>query len=596
MSAVSEVVPFEDSRRLTGANLFFDAPAAVLESTPAAADGVAEAWREHLATARAALGWPDDPVAVRAHAEGVSLALAAPLDQLYAATEVNEWALRAALARCGQDAGPAPHAPGDPAPWDEAEALATLAAMARAEARPPLRALAEAAATRRINLLVDDEQATLGSGRHGKTWPIEAVPEPAAIDWDARSDVPMALVTGSNGKTTVTRLLSAMGQGQGWRVAHSCTDGVFVDGQAIDRDDYSGPGGARLALRRSDIDAAILETARGGLMRRGIAPQRVDVAAVTNVSKDHFGEYGINNLDDLAEAKLTVARPLGSTGTLVLNADDARVLRHGARHPAPQALFALDADHPALQARRAQGGTTAGVRAGQLLLERGDHSLDLGAVAAMPLTFGGVAGYNIANIAAAVLVADALGIAPDAMRQALAHFGSQHGDNPGRLEHHRLGDLDAFLDYAHNPDGMRGLVKAATRKRPGRVGLILGQAGDRSDDDIQALTAAAAAARPDYVILKDIAGYQRGREPGEVPAIMRPALLQTGLDAHQIDTAPDEWQATRQLLAWTRPGDTLILQVLDKHDRARVSTLLQELAESGWKTGQPLPDDTTPSG
>lgn len=588
--------PFDSSRRLTGCNLFFDPPGAVLDSRPAADADVESTWRQRIGQARAALGWAEDTVVTRAHAQGRTLAFAAPLDQLYTATEVNEWALVSALRSCGIPVAVYEDMPAAAAASNDSEALAALLASAQAERSPQLEALARAAAEHGLNLLADDEVATLGSGRGGHSWPVAALPDVADVEWSTLSDIPMALITGSNGKTTTTRLLAAMGAAHGWRMAHTCTDGVFIGTEALDRDDYSGPGGARLALRRSDIDAAILETARGGLMRRGIAPQRVDVAAVTNVSKDHFGEYGINNLDDLAEAKLTVARPLGSTGTLVLNADDARVLRHGARHPAPQALFALDADHPALQARRAQGGTTAGVRAGQLLLERGDHSLDLGAVAAMPLTFGGVAGYNIANIAAAVLVADALGIAPDAMRQALAHFGSQHGDNPGRLEHHRLGDLDAFLDYAHNPDGMRGLVKAATRKRPGRVGLILGQAGDRSDDDIRALTAAAAAARPDYVILKDIAGYQRGREPGEVPAIMRPALLQTGLDAHQIDTAPDEWQATRQLLAWTRPGDTLILQVLDKHDRARVSTLLQELAESGWKTGQPLPDDTTPSG
>jgi UDP-N-acetylmuramyl tripeptide synthase len=584
--------PFDDSRRLTGCNLFFDGPGAVLGAGMAAcAAGVVDAWRARVTHALGALGWPAEAIVARPHAHGVSLALAAPLDQLFTATEVNEWALWAALHVCAIDAGPQPHAPGDPAAWDAAEALATLSAMARAEHAPALRALAAAAARRHLNMLVDDDAVTIGSGRGGRSWPRAALPEVAALDWDVLSDLPITLVTGSNGKTTTTRLVAAMLRAHGWRTAHTCTDGVFAGTTAIEAGDYSGPAGARLALRQADIDAAVLETARGGILRRGIASTRADVAIVTNISDDHFGEYGVDNLDDLADVKLTVARPLGAHGTLVLNADDPLLLARAASVHARLALFAPDADAPALIELRARGGSTCGVRAGHLLLERKDDSHDLGAIDTMPLSFGGAARYNIANIAAAVLAADALSVDADSVRAVLAAFGSHHGDNPGRLEHFLVGGVEILVDYAHNPDGMRSLLAAAARVRRGRLGLLLGQAGDRDNAEVRALADVVASDRPDFVVLKDLPGYLRGRTDGEVPSILRDQLRKRGVDAAHISIELDEWQALRNLLAWARAGDTLVLPVHGKYSRPRVAALLDALASNGWHAGGALPAD-----
>lgn len=584
--------PFDDSRRLTGCNLFFDGAGAVLEADRVAlAAGVLDAWRARVAQARDALGWPVAPIVARVHAHGATLALAAPLDALFAATEVNEWALRSAFVACGIDTGPQPCAPGDPAAWDATEALATLAAMARAEREPALPALADAAAQRDLDMLVDDEIVTLGSGRGGRSWPRTALPAVAAIDWPAISDVPIALVTGSNGKTTTTRVLAAVLRAHGWCCAHTCTDGVFVGGSMLEAGDYSGPAGARLALRQTDIDAAVLETARGGILRRGIAPTRADVAIVTNISDDHFGEYGVDNLADLADVKLTVARPLGQHGALVLNADDASLLARVPDVRARLALFALDADAPALVELRARGGTTCGVRGGRLLLERGDTSRDLGAIDAMPLSFGGAAHYNVSNIAAAVLAADALGVAAETLRTVLATFGSSRGDNPGRLEHFRVGGIEVLVDYAHNPDGMRSLLAAAAQVRQGRLGLLLGQAGNRDDHEVRALADVAASHQPDLIVLKDLPGYLRGRGDGEVPAILRDELLQRGVDAARINIELDEWQAVLRLLGWIHAGDTLVLPVHGKQNRPRVAALLDRLARTGWHAGTPVPTD-----
>jgi UDP-N-acetylmuramyl tripeptide synthase len=338
------------------------------------------------------------------------------------------------------------------------------------------------------------------------------------------------------------------------------------------------------------VQAAVLETARGGILRRGLAVRHAEVAVVTNVSADHFGEYGIDSLADIAAAKLVVARVLDARGRLVLNADDAELVRAAAGVAAPVAWFALDDAHPVLRAARAAGRATCGVQAGRLRLSRGAAAEDLGAVADMPLTVGGRAPYNVANLAAAVLAADGLGIDVATLRRVLATFGAARADNPGRLQHWRFGATDVLLDYAHNPDGLGGFLRVAQQLRgPGRLGLLLGQAGNRPDDDIRALARTAAAAHPDHVVLKDIDGYLRGRVAGEVPALLRDELLRAGHAGDALDLRLREADAAYALLAWARDGDMLVLPVHALSARDTVVAWLDRLAAAGWRPGAPLP-------
>ncbi|MEP6898896.1 MAG: Mur ligase family protein [Rhodanobacter sp.] len=583
-------LPFDDSRRLTGINLYFDAPGAVLETLgDLPGDVVISAWRHHLGIAMRALGWPDAAVAVHCHASGASLAFAAPVDQLYSATEVNEWAwLVACRTVLGSDAEL--HAPGHPAVWDEDSALHTLRALACAEQRPDLIALLHAATAHGLTALTDDDALTLGEGEGSQTWPMAALPAINDVPWSSLHDIPLALVTGSNGKTTTVRLLAAMAHAHGWRAGHSCTDGVFVDGHAIEGGDFSGPAGARAVLRRPEVEAAILETARGGLLRRGLAVQHTQVAVVTNVSDDHFGEYGIHDLDGLAQVKLVVARALDAQGLLVLNADDAMLVRHASDLRCPIGWFALDDLHPLLCAQRESGGPTCGMRDGRLQLFANGHAHDLGAVADMPLTFHGSAGYNIANIAAASLAAFALSITPATIAQVVARFGGAREDNPGRLQHWQLGSLQVFVDYAHNPEGVRGLLQVATTSQQGRLGLLLGQAGNREDAQIRELAVTAAGFSPALVMLKDIDGYMRGREPGEVAAILRDELLRQGLPDAALLECLDEAAAIRSMLAWARSGDVLVLPTHGIAARLQVSALLDDLQQRGWQVGTSLPE------
>jgi UDP-N-acetylmuramyl tripeptide synthase len=599
------VLPFEASRRLMGANLFFAGTGAQLETSGITVDAaLLDAWRARVTRARAHLGWDDvdagqhsAAVMARRHASGASLALAAPVDALYTATEVNEWALCAALIERdrsrwhGLEEELAAEAFADaanvqdfiPPVLEEPAALARFERLAAREARPRLRALLAAAADRGLPHVLDDESLTLGAGAGGRDFALAELPAVAEVPWQSLHDVPTALVTGSNGKTTTVRLIAACTQAAGLRPsAYCCTDGVFLGAQARVGGDYSGPEGARRVMRERRARAAVIETARGGILRRGIAVAQAQVALVTNVSADHFGEYGIDDLEGLADVKLSVAGVVSAAGMLVLNADDVQLAsrapalaRRFGRSPT-LGWFALDADLPALRAHREGGGASCGVRGGRLTLNQGGAQYDLGAIAAMPLTVEGSATYNIANLAGAALAAAALGVPPATVAGVLAHFGASRADNFGRLMRFEREGVRILVDYAHNPEGLRGLLEVAEHLRAdnGRLGLLLGHAGNRQDAELEALAAVAAKFHPALIVVKENEAHLRGRAPGEVPRLIHAALLRAGMEHSALQMRMSEIDAVYAALAWARPGDVLALPVHAAAARAAVVALL----------------------
>ena len=567
---------FDDSRRLTGPNRWYAGTAVTLTPLGVAAQDVqAHArWAAHVQAVCGQLGWPAPQPRVQPHARAPMLTFAAPADLLFSATEVNEWAWERSAAEAGeagfdlaQDIG------------DDDRATAVFAARAAAEQRPALAALRHEAAARGLPLFVDDDAVSIGAGAGNRCWPLAALPRPAEVPWPALHDVPTALITGSNGKTTTVRLLAAMAQAAGLATGYCCTEGVFVGGTVVHRGDYSGPAGARTVLRHPGVRCALLETARGGLLRRGLAVRHAAVAVVTNVQADHLGEYGVDSAADLAEVKLAVAHAVQSSGTLVLNADDAVLMAAAARLPhaaaARQALFAGDFDNPALDRQRAAVGACCGVRAGRLVLwswlKHAGSEHDLGAINSMPLTLGGAAHHNIANAAAAALAALALDLPLAVIRHTLAHFGQDPRDNPGRLERWAYRGATVLVDYAHNPDGLAQLLTVARALKPQRLGLLLGQAGNRNDAAITALARTAAGFAPDRTVVKELPLMLRGRATGEVPALIEAELRRAGIACtHE----PDEHAAALALLAWARPGDVVVLPVHTAAVRERLAVLL----------------------
>jgi UDP-N-acetylmuramyl tripeptide synthase len=530
------------------------------------------AWQQAVAAFRSALGWTERETSVAPCAGGVILALAAREDRLLAATELNECAVLAARLAAGQ---PVPRFL-DPAgpPTDREAAVHQLRLLAAAEEEPALPALLEAARRHGVLTTWDEEAVTLGGGVHGHTWPRGALPAPGAVPWSTLASVPTALVTGSNGKTTTVRLLAAMGAAHGWRVGSSCTDGVTVGDVALEHGDWSGPAGARRVLR-SDAEAAVLETARGGILRRGLAVAGAPVAVVTNIQLDHLGEYGIVDHAGLARTKLAVAKGLAEAGWLVLNGADPQLVAHAPpRHRV--AWFALAADTPRLVEARRAGTPIATIEDGMLVLARGRERHALGEASALPLGAGGLATHNLENALAASLAGWMWGLPPATIAATLAWFGARHQDNPGRLAWHVHDGAQVVIDFAHNPDGLAALLRVAKARRApgGRLLLLLGQAGNRDNEALAALAAVVAAADPARVMLKELEAYRRGRAIGEVPAVLAAALEALGYPRDRIATERDEETAALALLAEARPGDVVVLPVHQAAVRNRLTERL----------------------
>lgn len=554
-----------DSRRLTGAGLMLKAPGAVIDV--AVDDDEREllvaAWRRHAARLLRELDWPVVTVD-RAFAGGVSLALEAPVDGLYAATELNEAAFDAAR------------------DWVEGTQRHLLLRAARElrreyrdEERPRLQRLLAAAREHRTPWLLDDDQVTLGTGRYSQSWDLYELPHPDDVPWSRLKAVPTALVTGTNGKTTTVRLLASIIRAHGRVAGVSSTDWLAMGDEIISQDDYAGPAGARQVLRDRRCEMAVLETARGGLMRRGLAVARADVAVITNIAADHLGDYGIESVDDLADVKWSVTRALDARSRLVLNADDPMLMVRLEEASVPVTLFALTPGNSQLAAHVASGGVGVTVQRGRIILQRGKQVTPIASLKKIPVTFGGSARHNVANCLAAAAAAHALKIPPEVIAQGLS--GLRNEDNPGRANLYQIKGATVLLDFAHNPAGLVALMPIVRGLPAKRRLLVTGQAGDRSDEDIRDFALAIGDTPFDRIILKQMDGHARGREPGEVAQLMREAYLTAGYNARKMTLVKSELEAARAALRWARPGDLILL--LAHEQKARTREYLESLVE-----------------
>ncbi len=546
-----------DSRRLTGPNLLLDRPGAVIEVAlePAEADTAVAAWKAQARRMLDAVGWSGETIAARTFPGGASLVISAPIDALYAATEVNEWAWAAAAEASSQGEEP-----------DLAAGRETLVKSIAGEADPALLALRDAAAARGVAFLSDSRFVSVGLGSGSLTWPAGELPDPSSVDWSAVHDVPVLLVTGTNGKTTTVRLAAVMAGAAGKVPGSTTTDRIEVGGEVIESGDFSGPEGARAVLRDRRVEIAVLETARGGILRRGLVLPHVDAALVTNIAADHLGDYGIHDLPGLAAAKMVIARAVKPDGRVVLNADDAELVAAAGQVRAPLVWFTLDPGNPIVARHVAVGGEAVVMEDGFLILDRGGERTPVVRVEEVPITLGGAARYNIANALGAIGLASAVGLPDEAVAAGLRQMRGTPEDNPGRANLFERDGVHILVDYAHNPHGVAALLDVA-RTLPARRKLItLGQAGDRSDEAIRDLARAAWELRPDRAVVKEMPEMLRGRQLGEVPLVLEDELRRLGMPAAGLERADSELDAVRKALAWARPGDLLVLLVHKHRD------------------------------
>ena len=331
-----------DSRRLTGPNLVMRVAGAVLDVRFGDADPeqLIGEWQHQVKRMLDAVGWGGEQIRAHRHADGVSLAISAPIDALYAATDINDWAWEATCRVFEQRDPPAVTAD-----------ATRLRAVIEEEQNPAILELSTAARNRRLPCLADDDFLSIGLGTGSRTWPVDALPSPEEVEWPALRAIPVGLITGTNGKTTSVRMVAAMVRAAGRVAGISSTDWIAEDDEIVDRGDYSGPGGARTVLRDPRVEVAILETARG-LLRRGVAVDRADAVLITNVAEDHLGEFALHDVEALADLKWVVTKVLDIEGRLVLYAGDPLLLERARGSDARITWFSPDPEcvktHPAV--------------------------------------------------------------------------------------------------------------------------------------------------------------------------------------------------------------------------------------------------------
>jgi len=542
---------FLDARRLTGPSLLFDGPAAILDvaCTADEAGRLEPVWRARVERMHQLLGWQAAEFSRQNFAGGVSLAFTAAIDALYAASEINEWA----WAECDAEFNAA-----DAPNFDET--IAALRESFAEEANDELLAMQSAAAAHAVTFLWDDDEMSLGLGRTSRTWPVRELPLIEELEWEQFADVPIGLVTGTNGKTTTVRLATHILRGANLNVGLSSTDWIAVNDRIIDRGDWSGPGGARAVLRQDDVDVAILESARGGLLRRGLGVELADVALITNIAEDHLGDFGSQNLDELLDVKWIVSRAVREHGRLILNADDELLVGKSAAYPGEIVWFSLVGANAVVSAHVAAGEPAFVLDGKELVrIERGvrglichDHEI--------PIALGGAARHNVANALAAAALAWCLGSSLADIRAGLTSMSQD--ENPGRCNVYDIDCRKVLIDFAHNPHAMQALFDMARALPAKRRILCFGQAGDRPDDLIRELARDAWAIGLDRVIVSELAQYYRGREEGEVYAVIRDELIRLGAAPEQIEHHDEESESLAAAMAWAEAGDLVIMLAL----------------------------------
>ena len=376
--------------------------------------------------------------------------------------------------------------------------------------------------------------------------------------------IPVVAVTGTNGKTTTVRLIAHLLAASGLRTGMTNTDGVYIEGKRIDSGDCSGPRSARNVLLHPDVDAAVFETARGGMLREGLAFDRCQVAVVTNIgSGDHLGLNYITTLEDLAVLKRVIVQNVAANGVAVLNANDPIVVGMAKNCRGAVTFFTADREHPVMSTHRAQGQRVVYVEGGVLVASHGKTELKV-ALSEVPITRNGSVGFQVENVMASVAAAWAVGISWESICAGLKSFANEGDNAPGRFNVFGYRGATVIADYGHNPDAILALVNAVEGMPAKRRSVVISGAGDRRDVDITQQTEILGAAFDDVLLYQD--QCQRGRADGEVVGLLRQGL-EGAKRTMYVDQINGEFLAIDTALARLGDGD-LCLILIDQVDEA----------------------------
>ncbi|MBU1534650.1 cyanophycin synthetase, partial [Myxococcota bacterium] len=371
------------------------------------------------------------------------------------------------------------------------------------------------------------------------------------------TSVPVLAVTGTNGKTTTCKLITHTLKYSGKKVGLACTTGISIDGNDILSGDYSGPEGAGIILREPTVDHIVLEVARGGIVRRGVGVHEVDVGVLLNIGNDHIGTDWVETQEELCLVKSTVIEIVKHTGTSVLNADDPLTMSVRSHARGSVILFSLNPANPILIEHIEQGKTAVTVVNRNVIIRTSGLDIVLCTIEEIPITFGGIVEFNIANALAAIGALHALKLPVAQIRNGLLSFYPSVNQNPGRMKMFDFEKFKVLVDYGHNPDSARALAKLLPRLSKGRKISLCHGTGSRPDDQIIEYGRVLATVY-DHVLIADF--DPRHRRPGETQELVRKGLMIGGMASENIEIILDTNAALDILFSQARAGDLLVVQ------------------------------------
>ncbi len=367
--------------------------------------------------------------------------------------------------------------------------------------------------------------------------------------------IPIFAITGTNGKTTTTRLIAHIMKNSGRTVGFTTTDGTYIGNQQIVAGDNTGPVSAQLVLKDPTVDVAVLETARGGIIRSGLGFDYCDIGVVLNVAADHLGLKDVNTLEDLARVKSVVPRAVSKKGYAVLNAEDPLVYKMKELVEGKVVCFSMDENHPNIRRRAERGRVSCVYEHGYVTILKGKWKVRIEKATNIPLTYGGRAEFMIQNVLAATLACFVHGVSLEDLRVGLTTFTAGTAQTPGRLNFVEIGDVTVLIDYAHNPAGLRGLRNFVSKLPNKYRTVVLNGTGDRRDDDIREFGKIAADSF-DRIVIRT-GQYLRGRDPAELHNLLQEGIAQSE-NTPQVRVIPDGRSAIHHAIKYGRKGELVV--------------------------------------